>query len=454
MKQDEKNDRPGVYIKTFGCQMNEYDTQKLYRILEHDYVPVATPEEAKLVLINTCSVRDKPEKKLYSMLGQFTEQKRMHPELMIGVGGCVAQQEGDSIVKRSKNVDFVFGTHNLSLVPSLINLRKNGSKPQVAIDYRDEWEDLPLGFADMDLSKNGQRDHVTAFIAISRGCNKNCAYCIVPTTRGPEASRDPEEILKEVRIAAHRGSKEIVLLGQTVNSYGLDLAPRWSFVQLLKQVAAVKGIERIRFTSPHPQEVRKDFIELVTSEPKICRHIHMPLQSGSDRVLKMMNRNYRREKYLRIIDDLKSRVPDMAITTDIIVGFPGETEEDFQQTMDVMNLVQFENSYSFAFSPRPGTAAAEMPGQLSQEEKINRLQIYQARQNDIMTEKLESWVGRTAEVLVDGKNQYVDGCAQGRISQHFTVNFTKSDEQVLPGKLVNARITGKNRFTLLAEAQW
>ena len=273
----------------------------------------------------------------------------------------------------------------------------------------------------------------------------------MPTTRGPEVSRDIAEIEREVKIAVHRGSKEIVLLGQTVNSYGLDLNPRISFVHLLDRISNIDGVERIRFTSPHPQEVRADFIECVSSNPKVCRHIHMPLQSGSDRILRLMNRNYRRAKYLKIIEDLKSRVPDMAITTDIIVGFPGETEEDFQQTMEVLELVQFDLSYSFAFSPRPGTVAAEMPELISHDEKLRRLQVWQARQEQIQSARLEQWVGRTVDVLVDNFNKMDERCMQGRISQNFVVNFVEAYPGLSLGSIVKAKITGRKRFTLIGE---
>lgn len=443
--------KQGVYIRTFGCQMNEYDTQKLYKILEKDYQPVDAPEKADLVLVNTCSIRDKAESKLYSVLGELKGVKSTRPGMMVGVCGCVAQQEGEKILKYGRGVDFVFGTHNLSLVPSLIQLRKNGAPPQAAVDYREEWEELPLGFAENDPTRNGQKQHVTAFVSISRGCNKNCTYCIVPTTRGPEVSRAVDEIEREVRIAVHRGTKEIVLLGQTVNSYGRDLTPRITFVELLERVSRIDGVERIRFTSPHPQEIRQDFIDCVVSNPKVCRHVHMPLQSGSDAILKAMNRNYRRERYLSIIDALKSRVPDMAITTDIIVGFPGETEADFEQTLEVMDLVQFDNSYSFAFSPRPGTVAAGMPETLSQEEKLARLKILQAKQEQIMASRLAAWVGRDVEVLIDNRNLYREDCYQGRTSQGFMVNYDRPDPAVRLGATLRTRITAQKRFTLLGE---
>ncbi len=444
-------EKQGVYIRTYGCQMNEHDTRKLYKILEKDYRPVDTPEKADLVLINTCSVREKPEQKLYSLLGQMKELKATKPGMMVGVCGCVAQQEGREILKKGRSVDFVFGTHNLSLVPSLIQLRKNGAPPQVAVNYREDWEELPLGFADPDPAQPGKGNHVTAFISISRGCNKSCTYCIVPTTRGPEVSRDIAEIEREVRIAVHRGSREIVLLGQTVNSYGLDLSPRVSFVRLLDRISAIDGVERIRFTSPHPQEVRQDFIDCVSTNPKVCRHIHMPLQSGSDRILKLMNRNYRRSKYLKIIEGLKARVPDIAITTDFIVGFPGETEEDFQQSLEMMDIVQFDMSYSFAFSPRPGTPAALMTELITQEEKFHRLHLLQAKQEKIMADRLGLWVGKTVDVLVDSPNRLDEACFQGRISQNYVVGFSAPHEGVSLGAIVPTTITAQKRYTLCGE---
>lgn len=431
--------RAGVYIKTFGCQMNAYDTEKLYRILSDRYDPVDTPEEANLIVINTCSVRDKPEQKLYSLLGKLRPLK--DSGVVIGVGGCVAQQEGENIIRRAKYVDFVFGTHNLSLVPSLIaRSTVEGLGPQVAVDYRDEWEDLPLG-----ISQGGR---ASVFVSISRGCNKNCTYCIVPTTRGAEVSRPREEILREVRLAQHRGAREVVLLGQTVNSYGRDFSKRYGFTHLIADIAGVDGIERIRFMSPHPQEIRKDFLDLVSSEPKLCRHIHMPLQSGSDRILKAMNRNYRRARYLRIVQGLQQRLPDMAITTDIIVGFPGETRKDFEATLEVVRELQFDGSYSFVFSPRPGTVAKDLDDPVSAEEKLDRLYELQALQNEITTRRLADWVGKRAQVLIDGPSKGRSGQVQGRTSQNFTVNLDDENGDLGAGMLTDVVIAGVSRYTL------
>ena len=333
-----------------------------------------------------------------------------------------------------------FGTHNLSLVPSLINERKLGNPPPVAIDYREDWEDYPIGFANVD--------RVSVFVSISRGCNKNCTYCIVPTTRGKEVSRDPREIETEIRVSVHRGAKEVVLLGQTVNSYGLDFTPRLSFVSLLERISKIEGLERIRFTSPHPQEIREDFIEIVTQNPKICRHIHMPLQSGSDVILKAMKRNYRREKYLRIIDSLKSKIPDIAITTDIIVGFPGETDEDFNQTLDIMDKVGFQSSFSFVFSPRPGTIAEKLEDKTPKEIKFERLKVLQNKQDEQSKHILASWVGKKVELLIEGTTQHNADCMYGRSSQNIVVNLEKCDKQILKGDIMECDISDIGKFTL------
>ena len=442
-KKLEEQQKRRLYIKTFGCQMNEYDSEKLERILESGYTRVDSLANADLVLINTCSVREKGEHKLRSLLGECNELRESSPSLMVGVGGCVAQQEGEAIINSNRGVDFVFGTHNLSLVPSLIERRTELGKPQVAVDYRDEWEELPLGFV--------SKPRVSAFISISRGCNKNCSYCIVPRTRGKEVSRNLDEIEREIKLVCRSGVKEIMLLGQTVNSWGRDLSPRASFTDLLKRVSQIPEVKRIRFTSPHPQEVRADFIQLVTEDPKICRHVHMPLQSGSDAVLMAMNRNYRSSKYIEIIEELKARVSDIAITTDIIVGFPGETDEDFKATLDIMDLVQFDNSYSFMFSPRPGTLAATMPEQLHDEVKYERLQILQERQREITVRRLSSSIGKKAEILVEGHTTSDETCLQGRTSQSITLNLTMPTPALKMGDIVECVVTGCGANSLKGE---
>lgn len=420
--------------------MNEYDSAKLYRLLSPEYAPVASPDKADLILINTCSVREKPAQKLFSLLGELRPLKAVNPSLLIGVGGCVAQQEGRNIVKRSREVDFVFGTHNLSLVPSLIALRKEGAPPQIAVDYRDEWEDLPLGFT--------EPGRVSVFVSISRGCNKKCTFCIVPATRGREVSRDPGEIEREVALSVRQGAKEVILLGQSVNSYGRDLKPRLDFAGLLDRVSRIEGLQRIRFTSPHPQEVHGEFVSLVADNPKVCRHIHLPLQSGSDRILRAMRRSYTRDKYMSIIAALRKNVPDISFTTDLIVGFPGESGKDFEDTLEVMEHAQFDSSFSFMFSPRPGTIAEDLPGQLPESEKLSRLQILQKKQEEITAARLLKWIGKRGEVLLEGGSPGNRKILQGRLSQNIVVHLDKEYRELNPGMIVEAEILHAGRHTL------
>jgi len=433
----------GLYIKTYGCQMNVYDSLKLQRILQDRYRMVGTPQCADLILINTCAVRGKPEQKLYSLLGELGPLKKKNPSLLIGVGGCVAQRQAEEILKRSWVVDFVFGTHNLSLVPSLIDLRQRGFPPQAAVDYRADWEALPLGFP----AESG----VSVPVAISRGCDNKCTFCVVPQARGRQVSRPAEEILREVRMAVSQGAREVVLLGQTVNSYGYDLRPRQSFVDLLHKVMAVDGLERIRFTSPHPKHVSLEFVQAMGSSEKICRHIHLPLQSGSDGVLKAMRRNYSRADYLHVVQMLKAHIPDLAITTDIIVGFPGESEQDFEATLELMDLVQFDNSYSFVFSARPGTEAAAMVDTLPYAEKLSRLHVLQNKQEAITATRLKKWLGRRVEVLLEVQSSKTSPQWQGRTSQNFVLNIDTPAQNLKAGLLVETQVTEVARFTLRGE---
>lgn len=439
MKVDSKNSqikKPGVYIKTFGCQMNEYDSQRMFSMLENSHIRVSEPEEAEVIIINTCSVREKAENKLYSHLGRLRDLKEKGTAKVIGVAGCVAQQEGKNIVKRSDLVDFVVGTHNLSLIPSLVNgALGSDSLPQVAIDYREDWEELPKEFDAYNPIYSEGVEHnafgaygapVRALVAISRGCNKNCSFCVVPTTRGKEVSRPIEEILREVKLKTRLGSKEVMLLGQTVNSYGLDLNPRIKFEQLISEVSKIDGVERIRFTSPHPAEVRDAFIELYGQIPQLSPQIHMPLQSGSNRILKLMNRNYKVERYLEIIEKLKSKSPGIAITSDIIVGFPTETDEDFEATLDVMRQVKFSTSFSFIYSPRQNTKAIIEYGKdelVNPEVAKNRLMRLQDLQKEQTLEYHQSFVGKEVEVLIEGRGD--NGNLRGRTPENILVEVSQ-----------------------------
>ena len=411
-----------MFVKTFGCQMNEYDSEKVLALLSADFQPVDSADEAEMVFVNTCSVREKGEHKLFSLLGKLRDLKRERPEMVIGVGGCVAQQEGEQILKKHPAVDFVVGTHNLSLVPALVRAAKDGIRRQVAVDYREDWEDLPDAFLPYDSElKSAYASPVRALVAIQRGCNKNCAFCVVPNTRGPEVSRSPEEIEREVRLKVRLGAREVLLLGQTVNSYGRDLSPRFRFEELIRRLANIPKLARIRFTSPHPQEVRPGFIELYGDVPQLCPHIHLPLQSGSDRILKLMNRNYRTKRYLEIVEALRERCPRIALSSDFIVGFPTETEEDFEATLEMMKRVHYNSSYSFKYSIRPNTVAeqsfdkeCEIPDEVAHQ----RLLRLQELQDQLSISSHRELLGQEVEVLVEGTRKHISSSLRGRIPQN------------------------------------
>lgn len=445
--------RSGLFIKTFGCQMNEYDSEKVATLLSGDFRQVVDPKEAAVVFINTCSVRQKGEHKAFSLLGTLRELKQANPQLVIGVGGCVAQQEGEIIIRRNPDVDFVVGTHNLSLVPSLIRAAQGGLRRQVAVDYRDEWEDLPDAFLPQSSTDGADSLYsVRALVSIQRGCNKHCAFCVVPTTRGPEVSRSAEEIERETRVKVRLGAKEVVLLGQTVNSYGRDLAPRVSFEALIRRLAQIDGLKRIRFTSPHPADVKPAFVELYSELPQLCRHIHLPLQSGSDRILKLMNRNYRTRRYLEIVEQLKTACPEIAISSDIIVGFPTETADDFEQTLDVMRRVQFSASFSFKYSVRPNTKAqhafgeSELVADAVASERLQQLQEVQAN----LSERINrAKVGKTLEVLVEGSDKKISSLMRGRIPENTLTELSGGAPE--PGDLVWAQIERASAHGLRAK---
>ncbi|MCB0343474.1 MAG: tRNA (N6-isopentenyl adenosine(37)-C2)-methylthiotransferase MiaB [Bdellovibrionales bacterium] len=440
MHQESEEARSGLFVKTFGCQMNEYDSEKVATLLSSDFRTVEDPKDAEVVFINTCSVRQKGEQKAFSLLGTLKDLKRSNPALVIGVGGCVAQQEGEAIIQRNPDVDFVVGTHNLSLVPSLVRGARSGLRRQVAVDYRDEWEDLPDAFLPQEGGDNPLYS-VRALVSIQRGCNKRCSFCVVPTTRGPEVSRLSEEIVREAALKVRLGAKEVVLLGQTVNSYGRDLSPRVSFDALLRKLSEIEGLKRIRFTSPHPADVKPGFIKLYGEMPQLCRHIHLPLQSGSDRILKLMNRNYRKQRFLEIVDQLKTACPDIALTSDIIVGFPTETRADFEETLDVMKQVEFASSFSFKYSVRPNTTAKEDFSEadlVDDAEAGMRLQELQAIQSNLSERINRAKVGKTLEVLVEGRNKKLSSLMRGRIPENTLTELQGGSPE--PGELVLARI--------------
>ncbi len=438
-----------VFIKTFGCQMNEYDTEKMLLLLSSEYEKVDSAEEADLAIVNTCSVREKGEHKLYGLLGRLRQLKEKKPSMIIGVGGCVAQQEGQAIINRSSAVDFVVGTHNLSLIPSLVARSREDTNPQVAIDYRDEWDELPDEFDvlpdERTIIPSAFNSSVRALVAIQRGCDKICTYCVVPTTRGPQVSRDPQEILKEIRLKARMGAREVMLLGQTVNSFGVDLNPRMKFSELVRRIADIEGVERIRFTSPHPAEVKKDFLEIYKEVPGLCPHIHLPLQSGSNRILKLMNRNYRKERYLDIVSSLRDMVPDIALSTDIIVGFPTETEDDFLETLEMVKEIQYHSCFSFIYSIRPNTKANQC---FSEEDEVPeavkkaRLCQLQSEQEKITLKLNEQYLGHMVEILVESRGKGIFSC-HGRTKHNVPVEYTtdlSEKELNLKGSLVEGHV--------------
>lgn len=417
------NKKQGLYIKTFGCAMNEYDSERIVNLLSDEYKLVLSPEEADLIIINTCSVRAKAESKLYSILGIFRKLKQNKPELLIGVCGCVAQQEGQAIFKKNQSVDFVVGTHNISRIPEILLKVKSGFTKQYAVELFSQW--------DIDRDDNHEQfkqrvpfdneASVRALVAISRGCNESCSFCVVPKTRGQQISRCSEEILAEIKAKVSKGAKEVLLLGQTVNSYGTDLDGKVSFSDLIRKVSKIEGVERIRFISPHPLFVDEDFLALFNTVPNLCPHIHLPLQSGSDRILKLMNRAYTSDKYLEIINKLRKVCPNIAFTSDIIVGFPTETQGDFEDTLRIMSIVGFHSSYSFCYSVRPNTDAKQLFGDkdsVSEDIASQRLSILQKHQDDI-TEKINAkYLNTVVKVLVEKVNLNISSSLRGRTNDN------------------------------------
>lgn len=433
-----------VYIKTFGCQMNENDSEKMLILLKDEYLPTDSPEEADMIIINTCSVREKPQHKVYSEAGRYKHLKAKNPNLLIGITGCVAQQEGENILKKLPFVDFVLGTQGFYQIKEVLQELKKNKKPIVFTPLDPNFKP-PLVLPSEDLTPKSRK--VTAFVTIMQGCDNFCTYCIVPYVRGREISRPPEEILKEIEVLTKQGVKEVTLLGQNVNSYGLKEKGYPDFPELLNLISQIEGIWRIRFTTNHPKDLSEKLIKVMAENPKICHHIHLPLQAGSNKILKRMNRKYTREEYLYKVNQLKAAIPDIAITSDIIVGFPGETWEDFEETLEMLEIVRYHEIFSFKYSDRPFTAARNFEQKVSEEEKEKRLKLVQELQAKITQEIYQSYVGREVEVLVEGISVKSDKMLTGRTTTNVIVNFNAPRLDLI-GSLVKVKIEEAGKHSL------
>jgi tRNA-2-methylthio-N6-dimethylallyladenosine synthase len=424
------------YIRTYGCQMNEHDSERIAGLLAAEGMePTDELETADVVVLNTCCIRENADNKLYGHLGRLKALKAERPELQIAVGGCLAQKDRELIVERAGHVDVVFGTHNLAHAPALLE-RARFEGPVVEI--LEEHEAYPSALP-------ARRDNsYSAWVTIQVGCDNSCTFCIVPIVRGPEISRRVGDIVHEAEQLAADGVREITLLGQNVNSYGRDLGAgqyRPQFADLLRALDAVDGIDRIRFTSPHPKDLRPETIAAMAECPSLCEHLHLPLQSGSDRTLARMHRGYTAERYLERLAAARDAIPDLAVTTDIIVGFPGETDDDFARTLEVVDTAAYDAAYTFVFSPRPGTPAAGMQGDfVASEVAQDRMQQLTEVVERHALVKHEARVGRVEQLLVEGPSKKDDAMWSGRTRQNKLVHFAPGADSLRPGDTVDVRI--------------
>lgn len=432
------------YILTYGCQMNERDSEILAGLLESGgYERAGTLSEADLILFNTCSVRHSAENKVFGKLGEVMRLKSRNPELTVAVGGCMAQLSENRERFLRLGVDVLFGTHNLHEILDLLKIREEQGRQIVAVwpEAKEVVEGLP--------SKRDKK--ITAFVNIMYGCNNFCSYCIVPYVRGRERSRKPADIIAEIKELVDSGVKEVTLLGQNVNSYGRGLEEKVDFADLLSMVNEIEGLWRIRFTTSHPRDMSQKLIDAVACLDKVCEHVHLPLQAGSNRILALMNRGYTREHYFDLVDRMRRAMPGVAVTTDLIVGFPGETEADFEDTLDAVQRIRFDAAFTFMYSPRTGTRAAELPEQLPREIKRDRLICLNEVQYRIALEKNEDLVGSEVEVLVEGQSKTNAQKLSGRTRTNRIVIFEGSQEMV--GQLVKVRINEARTFALFGETQ-
>lgn len=437
-------------VRTFGCQMNVHDSERLSGSLESaGYVRADAGEEADVVVINTCAVRDNAAGKLYGTLGHLKSRKDKHEGMQIAVGGCLAQMDKDVVQQKAPWVDVVFGTHNMGSLPSLLERARHNGEAELEI-----LESLEIFPSTLPT----KRDSVySGWVSISVGCNNTCTFCIVPSLRGKEKDRRPGDILNEIRLLVDDGAMEVTLLGQNVNSYGVEFGDRQAFGKLLRAAGEIDGLERIRFTSPHPAAFTDDVIDAMAETPAVMPQLHMPLQSGSDRILKAMRRSYRSERFLGILDRVRAKMPDAAISTDIIVGFPGETDEDFEDTMRVVEQARFASAFTFQYSIREGTPAATMPDQVPKEVVQERYERLIALQERISLEENQKQVGREVHVLVstgEGKKDAETHRLTGRAEDNRLVHFEvpEGSETPRPGDVVSVVVTHAAPFHLLADS--
>jgi tRNA-2-methylthio-N6-dimethylallyladenosine synthase len=424
------------HVTTFGCQMNAHDSERIKGLLEElGLGEAAAPEDADVLVLNTCTIREKPDTRFAAHMGNAAKLKRERPGTVVAVGGCYAEAQRERLFELYPDVDVAFGPGTISHLGDWLGAGGEG----VARGSFGIAEERAFAAA---LPERRER-RFQAWVQVSMGCNSVCSYCIVPAVRGRETSRRPGEILAEVHRLAEAGVREVTLLGQNVNSYGRDVGS--SFAELLRAVDSVDGIERIRFTSPHPKDFRRDVIATMAECAAVCEHAHLPLQSGSSRVLKAMRRTYSRERYLRLVDDLRAGIPDLALTTDIIVGFPGETEDDFRETLEVVEEVGFDGAFTFVYSPRAGTEAAAMPDQVPDEVKRDRIERLVEVVQRVAAERNAQRIGMVEEVLVEGPSRHEQQLLRGRTRRNTTVNFSGD---AAPGELVPVEIAGATSTTL------
>ncbi len=434
-------------VRTFGCQMNAHDSERIAGLLESaGYVPAPEGELADVVVYNTCAVRDNADQRLYGNVGALASRKPEKPGMQIAVGGCLAQKDQQGMLAKLPWVDVVFGTHNLGSLPGLLDRARFTGEPQA--ELLDELAAFPS-----DLPTKRESTYA-AWVSISVGCNNTCTFCIVPSLRGRERDRRPGDVLAEVQRLAAEGVLEVTLLGQNVNAYGVEFGDRQAFAKLLRACGGIEGLERVRFTSPHPRDFTDDVIAAMAETPNVMPSLHMPLQSGSDRVLAEMRRSYRAERFLGIVDSVRARIPHAAITTDIIVGFPGETDADFEATLDVVRQARFSGAFTFQYSPRPGTPAGAREDQVPHEVVSERYQRLIALQNDIAWDGNKQLVGELVEVLVaehEGRKDGQTDRVSGRHRDNRLVHVARPSEPVRPGDIVTARVTHAAPYHLLAD---